>query len=324
MTELCSEKLSLNVDCLEFSNFDPSIFACGLYQLFENERKGGICLMKFQQETNSIKYLSTIESNGVFNVKWITDRPNLLSAEADGCLNVYDTVEDCFLKVSKNLSLTENMLLNLDITRTNEKFVASDNKGYLYHGVIENSSDIRLIDSWPVDMNQSPYCSNEVWCCSYSLYNNNILYSGSENCTWKVWDIRGDLKKPSLFNKFHKAGVVSVVPYPLDENCLFTGSYDDTVCVWDVRNIKIPTWDLNLGGGVWKVKFNPDQPSKILCACMYNGWAILKYDSNGGLSCELNKCIEEKLLYGVDWCPDNSSYFVCCTFYDNTVRLFKT
>ena len=59
---------------------------------------------------------------------------------------------------------------------------------------------------------------------------------------------------------------------------LLTGSYDEFLRVWDMRSMMKPVNEksLNLGGGVWRLKYHPNIPDIVLAACMHNGFAIVK------------------------------------------------
>lgn len=318
MTELCNFVLNLNVDCVEFSPFG-SVIACGLYQLIENERKGGVVLLKFDE--NRLKFENFYESSGVFHLKYLQNSSKLITATADGHLNLLDSKFSRLSKTAHTI-LTDKMLLSADLRFSSgdlHKFVASDSDGHLHTGVVESQAFEKL-DSWRAHQLPDSQASCEVWCSSFSHWNSEILFSGADDCKWKLWDTR-DLHAAKISNGYHKAGVISVCCHPTKENYLLTGSYDDFLCLWDLRTVKNPLLDINLGGGVWKIKFRPKDPSKILCACMYNGWALLNDDD---LSIKQTVNIDGSLLYGVDWSPDSDNFFVCCTFYDRTVRIFQT
>ena len=52
-------------------------------------------------------------------------------------------------------------------------------------------------------------------------------------------------------------------------------SYDEHLLVWDTRQMKSPTQEVGLGGGVWRVKWEPNTARYILTATMYNGFHVL-------------------------------------------------
>ena len=67
-------------------------------------------------------------------------------------------------------------------------------------------------------------------------------------------------------------GVTSFSFDPFDSNYFTSGSYDETLRFWDLRNLKPRNSVLHeekLGGGVWRIK-NHQSESLLGCACMHN------------------------------------------------------
>lgn len=52
--------------------------------------------------------------------------------------------------------------------------------------------------------------------------------------------------------------------------------------MWDTRYFtKGPLASCAVGGGVWRLKWHPTNPSHILAACMRAGFQLLKTEGNG-------------------------------------------
>ena len=51
-------------------------------------------------------------------------------------------------------------------------------------------------------------------------------------------------------------------------------SYDENLLVWDIRNMSVPLAETGLGGGIWRIKWDPHEADYILTATMYNGFHI--------------------------------------------------
>ena len=56
---------------------------------------------------------------------------------------------------------------------------------------------------------------------------------------------------------------------------IFIFSYDEQLLVWDSRQMRKPLTDIGLGGGIWRIKWEPTRGDKILTATMYNGFHII-------------------------------------------------
>lgn len=71
----------------------------------------------------------------------------------------------------------------------------------------------------------------------------------------------------------------SSLPFiPLATSRPAAGSYDESFRVWDVRSLSQPlqTGAVACGGGIWRVCWHPSQVAVALCACMQNGFAVVK------------------------------------------------
>lgn len=91
-----------------------------------------------------------------------------------------------------------------------------------------------------------------------------------------------------------------------------------------------PLLSHGVGGGVWRIKWHPTDPNRILIAGMHNGFFVLDLQGTGkGAEAEgyeglrLETSVEykkhESLAYGVDWCRSLQNMIVSCSFYDNLV-----
>ena len=108
-----------------------------------------------------------------------------------------------------------------------------------------------------------------------------------------------------------------------------TGSYDDRVRLWDVRQLRAPMCctEIPCGGGVWRVAWHPVDSKVLLAACMQQGFAVIRNADvllrygDGAASGE-----HGSLGYGVAWCalPDGRHAAVSCSFYDRSVHVWRT
>ena len=200
----------------------------------------------------------------------------------------------------------------------------------------------------------------EVWTVAFGRCGaaaNEVLFSGAEDATLKLWDLRGaSLVKATRAGSFD-AGVTSLAPHPTAEHVIAVGSYDGNVRLWDTRQLRAPTAVHPVGGGVWRLKWHPD-PSVplLLAACMRGGCRVLSCapdassaaSSSGASSASSSaRCWsirgaatyaehgDDALAYGIDWVavtppgerPSGGGGWgatVCsCSFYEHSVRVWS-
>ena len=106
------------------------------------------------------------------------------------------------------------------------------------------------------------------------------------------------------------------------EHILLTGSYDEHVRVWDIRNMKYSQESWHVGGGVWRIKPHHDNPDLVLVAAMHDGFKVL---DKGKVIKEFRD--HESLAYGADWVtgwPNKAVTFVAtCSFYDKMFKVWS-
>src|SRR5207248_3191465 len=92
---------------------------------------------------------------------------------------------------------------------------------------------------------------------------------------------------------------------------LATGSYDERVMLWDTRQLARPLSCTNVGGGVWRLKWD-STGQRLLSVSMHNGLHVMDC-SLAAMSAEAQPILlhytqHEALVYGGDWCQVDSSY----------------
>lgn len=167
-----------------------------------------------------------------------------------------------------------------------------------------------------------------------------------------------DFEEP-LKMKGHEAGVTSILPIPTGDlpsrRILITGSYDDHIRVVSMYSPRTPESDrlvhkptvlaeLNLGGGVWKLKFmrdyahmarpssNEDTSYFVLVSCMHAGARIVEVKENVIGEWKINvlgRFVEHKsMCYAADVQPrsDGGSKTDVCvssSFYDRLLAVWQ-
>ena len=112
-----------------------------------------------------------------------------------------------------------------------------------------------------------------------------------------------------------------------EEYILFSGSYDENLNTWDIRNVKNPLKTLKMGGGVWRIRqltSTENAPtSKILAtACMHAGFKLLDKTEMKILT----DYEHESLAYGIEFKSldsDNTITLASCSFYDHTLKIWN-
>ena len=74
--------------------------------------------------------------------------------------------------------------------------------------------------------------------------------------------------------------------HPTNQHYFCSGSYDETLRIWDDRNLLKPLSEVNIeGGGVWRTKWSVDTDGTyILAAAMHAGCSIVRLDSLSQMS----------------------------------------
>jgi diphthamide biosynthesis protein 7 len=151
----------------------------------------------------------------------------------------------------------------------------------------------------------------EAWVASWDCHERDLLYSGADDGFLKRWDMRALGAPTWVDRRSHQAGVCCIQSHPKLQHLLATGSYDETVRLYDTRQAsdqpappryqnpasscrqclivphcvnptatqtRAPLTELNVGGGVWRLKWSPDRPELLAAATMHAGFAVLRYD----------------------------------------------
>ena len=187
----------------------------------------------------------------------------------------------------------------------------------------------------------------EVWTVAFAQHDTNVLWSGGDDATCQIWDVRihsssiGKVKDENSSFKWN-AGVTTMAQHPTNPHWMAVGSYDEYVRFYDVRYTSKPYQSKHVGGGVWRLKWQPSIPmettndtSLLLVAAMHGGCRLLSHHVNNEnyddaeVSVVQEFKLHKSMAYGADWILDNQSIHdshivSSCSFYDNQAYLWKT
>ncbi|XP_076960529.1 uncharacterized protein LOC143636938 [Bidens hawaiensis] len=324
-----------NADVVEFCphNLFHHVLAASTYTLHEGDqpsRSGSISL--FNVDLNRVDLLYRLKTAGIFDMKWNpvggnATHPLLAQAYADGFVNVHrlrnSSNGDALEEVHKQ-KVSSSMCLCLDWNPRATLISTGLSNGSVSLISVEETNT-SILQEWKAH-------DFEVWATTFDADQPCLVYTGSDDCKFKGWDLRTSPSEMAFQNsKAHQMGVCCIEKSPHDSNILYTGSYDESLRVWDVRSISRPVNEtsVNLGGGVWRIKNHDVVPGLILAACMHNGFAIVKVNGSEVKVVETyNK--HESLAYGADWYRgsirqlDNKEKTIVatCSFYDKLLRVW--
>ncbi|KAB2066739.1 hypothetical protein ERO13_A09G171200v2 [Gossypium hirsutum] len=328
-----------NADAVEFCPHDgyQHVLAASTYTLKEGEqpiRAGSISLFDVNAEKGNLELFHREHTAGIFDIKWSTVGSNvgplLAQADADGYLRIY-SLEGCcneekprggFLNEVCGEKISSSMCLFLDWNPTATSISVGLSDGSVSITTLAESK-IEKLQEWKAH-------DFELWTSCFDIHQPQLVYTGSDDCKFKCWDMRDNPSRMVFQNsKVHKMGVCCIAKSPTDPNTILTGSYDEYLRVWDLRCISRPVNETSvcLGGGVWRIKHHPFVSGLVLAACMHNGFAIVKI---GDEKPEVFEAYGQhgSLAYGADWqraklLPGGSTIVATCSFYDRLLRVWR-
>uniref|UniRef100_A0A336K1G3 methylated diphthine methylhydrolase n=1 Tax=Culicoides sonorensis TaxID=179676 RepID=A0A336K1G3_CULSO len=325
-----------SVEWCPYENY-KEFFVCGTYQLEDTskaaedsqfnascKRKGRIYLFQFNLENESLTEVFQIETNAILDMKWHPSENIIATADSKGFVILYKLENDqlrllCELKLENE---SDVLALSLDWNRISQQneLIVSDSKGG-FSLLQYSESQLKLMYHHPTSH------SFEAWISIFDRHNPNIVYTGGDDTFLNCFDTRIDPERSTLKwkNKSHGAGVTSVLSPSHKENSLITGSYDEKLRFFDIRNPKCEVFDLALGGGIWRIKQHPSSANDLLTANMYHNFTVLKLNSNK-FDLEASYFEHKSICYGADWCPSANievKYLATCSFYDHKLCVSK-
>lgn len=317
----------LHADCVSFvpniQSESIALFSC--YELEEStsKRLGKLLLaerIEAEQESSSscsssVKVLQEVSDiPGVFEFTWFPETDILVTALAEGPpkLYKYDAEEKKLFSLVPDSVEDLELEMTLAVSGTPECFLTCDNKGNIRQWNLGNSSNImQIVRCWTAH-------DAEIWYVSQDLHDRNLFYSGSDDFSLKIWDVRSE-SQVAVNKSGHESGVCCIKSSPWDEFVIATGSYDEKLRLWDRRMMRSAALKtVECGSGVWRVNWNPREKNLMAVAAMRAGFHIIDLEK-GIIQTEL---VDDHVAYGIDWHPNGRS-LASCSFYNNQGQFFQ-
>ena len=277
---------------------DALVAATYDYVEAEGTRVSGLCLL--HAETIA----ATLELRGGYA---LAPRASQLAvATADGRLALVDVTEKT-LTVSTVSEPKGHLFTDVVWDGPDALIVAEGDSGR----VSRWRADDGLVESQSWDAHAyAPGCPAEVWCVGRDP-STGLYVSGADDGLLKGWDLRAS--KPALALR-HGAGVTAVL---CNDDAVTTGSYDESVRLWDLRAPAAPTASVAVGGGAYALARDGDG---YLAACMGAGARVLRA-APGGLALTGVYDHHGSVVYGAVR-HGASRRIASCSFYDRGVHVW--
>eukprot|EP00095_Tigriopus_kingsejongensis_P006120 maker-scaffold98_size375582-snap-gene-1.14 protein:Tk06120 transcript:maker-scaffold98_size375582-snap-gene-1.14-mRNA-1 annotation:"wd repeat-containing protein 85-like" len=312
----------------------PDVLAVGTYQVDKSDeasfsasqRKGRVYIHVLNPD-RSLELKFQLDTSAILDMRWHPQGPSPILAVVDalGVLTLYELLDSYELRQVEQIKVTpeedgETLALSIDWNCRRDspdralRIVTSDSKGSI--SLMEISPDSKAT------VMETRKCHDyESWICAFDAWNSEVIYSGGDDSILLAHDLR--MERPAFKCREHMAGVTSLLSDVHHEFRLLSGSYDETLYVWDTRTLKSSLATHKLGGGVWRIKQSGKLPDVYATACMSNGLAMLTCQADtGSLEVSDRYTEHESLAYGVDFHSQQVGLLASCSFYDHGLKIW--
>lgn len=305
-------------DVFLFHPTEHRIFIVGTYLLVEETkaRHGKLCVYELHDSQavangDRTRLLQEIDCDAILDLKFYQDL--LYVAHSTGSISTFKTSGQhegsvrSFMEMVQCKYILDPSVLIMSLSVAARGILTANSDGT----VAILSHDLQLVSLFRVS-------DLEVWIQSWST-DQHVIYSGSDDGLFAAWDVRqpnNDEQRSAIFEnrKSHGAGVTAIKPGQ-DGSIVLTGSYDDHIRRFDMRNPRKSILEKNLGGGVWRIISKSDR--ELVTCCMYNGARVIDEDTFEILK---EWTGHASIVYGGD-CSDDT--IGTCSFYDKRVCIWN-
>lgn len=381
METLATRPTAVNADAVAFCPYEAleHLVVCGCYELDSStnppSRSGRLVL---HSTTNGLDEICAVEDVGVLDCLWLPEK----AAKAAGKGYLAVATSDCSAELYclewqptdpplvTGLTLKDSMPcvdagaacmgLAWSPSVSAPQLALSGTTGRAFVGQLAPGG-LTLVNTWQAH-------ELECWAIAFGGEEEpHTLFTGGDDSTLKRWDLRAaagggaggsgsesadedaaDGPPPPVATasnrRSHSAGVCCISPCPSRPNLVATGSYDEKARLWDARMLRAPIVEHECGGGVWRLKWHPQQRNVLLAACMHAGFAVLHVEGGeldavdvdlSTLTLDVAARYEahgmgSALGYGADWAhrpaedpPSAKLRGATASFYDRQMHLWS-
>ncbi len=335
---ICSQ----NIDRIKFYNNESKsskikALSAGYHLDKETQKKtGGIFFFDITQDNKLVPLESEhiFLDYGILDIKFSKNNSNIFTANSDYSYTIFNFnsnnkkyLIDDIEKNEEKKKITNDVI---EIDSKEEKIFLGTNDCHIYVEDLSTQKNILKIQN-----------AHEYGIWSIYLLDENIIASGGEDAYIKLWDIRCkegqiEYKKINSSNKSYESSInyISNLKCDLSNNILITGSYDEKIVLFDIRNFPKEFKTIKTEHSVWDMKqCLINDTNLLLMSSIYEGFNIWEIDPvnnynmkhNLRLPLTKNKDIYHgSIVYGIDIKTNNNNIdILSCSFYDNLMMYWN-
>ncbi|GAA6036860.1 hypothetical protein JCM8097_006318 [Rhodosporidiobolus ruineniae] len=373
---LAQEDTVYSADAIEFCPGVPHLFACGTYQVVKGEmeaeqptekkdggesddeeeegtgasptvtRYGRCLLYEVDSEGKNLQEKQRFDGPAILDMKW-SPRPwngkeTLAIADAKGHVQLHGLNEETNqLSPLQTIDCADESTLCLSLDWSTRRAATPDPASIIVS--LSSGSICTLGGESSFEVTSTWHAHDfEPWIAAFDAWEPSTVWTGGDDLTLKGWDLRQGCDRPTFVNKrSFEGGVTTIASHRDVENLFAVGSYDSRIRLFDRRKPLVPLSEFDAGGGIWRLKWHPSNPSRLLVAGMHGGFKVVDYDGlaldggkdedgylkpgEGKLHARFDR--HESLAYGVDWSDggrtsEGKDIVASCSFYDHALHVW--
>ena len=333
-----------NIDRIKFyqneiNNKKIDLLSAGYHLNKETQEKtGGLFFFEINSDNKFIplKEENIILDYGILDLKISQkNNSNIFTANSDYSYTIFNLKENSKNKNNlykpeekKEKSKITNDILELD--NSEQKIFSGTNDGNIYINDLNKNENILTIKS------AHDY---GIWSIKLLNEDENIFLTGGEDAKIKLWDMRSPNNSKQVNDKSYQSSInyIDMLKCDLSKNVLITGSYDEKIIFFDIRNFPKELKTVKTEHSTWDIKqTNIKEKNLLFISSIYEGFNIWEidmekeYDMNHILRLPLTKdkdLYHKTIVYGVDIKQNekdiNSVDILSCSFYDNLMMYWN-